>query len=145
MKKIDIGQGVQILANLGVIAGIIFLGVEISQNNALMEAEARYNRLVTQTGSQTIIAENSQLAEILAKNLAGTDLSAAEQIQFNALYGRAIANIAWAFGELPTSELPVSAYRRVLNGPGVHSVWEDEKDSFDPEFVRFIEEQLLVN
>jgi hypothetical protein len=35
MKKIDLGQAIQI-ANVGVIAGIVFLGVEIHQNNEAM-------------------------------------------------------------------------------------------------------------
>jgi hypothetical protein len=35
MKKIDLGQAIQV-ANVGVIAGIVFLGVEIHQNNEVM-------------------------------------------------------------------------------------------------------------
>ena len=41
MKKINLGQLIGILANLGVIAGIVFLAFELEQNNQLMEAEAR--------------------------------------------------------------------------------------------------------
>lgn len=40
MKKIDLGQAVGILANIGVIAGIIFLVFELQQNNKLLRAEA---------------------------------------------------------------------------------------------------------
>jgi hypothetical protein len=40
LKKLDFGQTITILANLGVIAGIVFLGIEISQNNAWLEAES---------------------------------------------------------------------------------------------------------
>ena len=32
MKKMDLGQTLQILANFGVIAGIVFLAIEIRQN-----------------------------------------------------------------------------------------------------------------
>jgi len=32
MKKIDLGQTIQTLANLGVIAGIVFLAMELQQN-----------------------------------------------------------------------------------------------------------------
>ena len=35
MKKIDLGQAVSILANVGVLAGILFLAVELRQNNEL--------------------------------------------------------------------------------------------------------------
>lgn len=40
MKKIDPGQTITILANIGVIAGIAFLAFEIRQNTAQMRAEA---------------------------------------------------------------------------------------------------------
>jgi hypothetical protein len=46
MKKIDIGQTIGILANRGVIAGIVFLTIEINQNSEALESEARYNRLM---------------------------------------------------------------------------------------------------
>ncbi len=38
MKKIDLGQAVGILANAGVIAGIVFLGMGLHQNNELVVA-----------------------------------------------------------------------------------------------------------
>ncbi len=41
MKKIDLGQTIQIVASLGVIAGILFLGYEIHQNNRFLAAQAR--------------------------------------------------------------------------------------------------------
>ena len=43
MKKIDLGQTITILANLGVIGGIVFLAFEIRQNTAQMRAEAAYS------------------------------------------------------------------------------------------------------
>ncbi len=48
MKKIDLGQTITILANVGVIAGIVFLAVELRQNNTLMAAQARFNQLSAQ-------------------------------------------------------------------------------------------------
>jgi hypothetical protein len=41
MKKIDLNQGVNTLANLGVIAGIVFLALEINQNSEMMRAQTR--------------------------------------------------------------------------------------------------------
>lgn len=143
MNRIDVGQLIQIVANIGVIAGIVFLGIEISQNNELMEAQARFNRLTIQTGSQTIIAENAQLAEIVSKSEAGLQLTPAEQVQYDALYGRALSNIYWSYSELPESELPISAYRAVLGRPGVQEIWQRAKSDFSAEFVSFIEDEVL--
>jgi hypothetical protein len=41
MNKGNLSETLHLLANLGVIAGIVFLGVEQSQNNDLTEMEAR--------------------------------------------------------------------------------------------------------
>jgi len=40
VKKIDYGQAVSILANIGVIAGIVFLGFEIRQNTLISKSVA---------------------------------------------------------------------------------------------------------
>jgi len=40
---INIGESLGILANIGVIAGIIFLAMELRQNNNLLAAQARYS------------------------------------------------------------------------------------------------------
>jgi hypothetical protein len=43
MKKIDLGQALGIVANIGVIASIVFLGAELRQNNAIARTDA-YDR-----------------------------------------------------------------------------------------------------
>jgi len=44
MKKIDLGQMIGILANIGVIAGIVLLAVEIDQNSQALGVQARLDR-----------------------------------------------------------------------------------------------------
>ena len=39
MRKIDLGQTFQILANVGVIAGIVFLGIELRRNTDAMRSQ----------------------------------------------------------------------------------------------------------
>ena len=41
--EIDYGQIVSIGANVGVIAGLVFLAMEIRQNNKFLAAQARYS------------------------------------------------------------------------------------------------------
>ena len=40
---LEIGQVLTLGANVGVIAGIIFLAMEVRQNNRLLAAQARYS------------------------------------------------------------------------------------------------------
>ena len=58
MKKIDLIQTTQVLANLGVIAGIVFLGIEIGQNSDVMEAQTRLNLIVVENEILTVLSEN---------------------------------------------------------------------------------------
>ena len=62
MKKIDLGQIITILANIGVIVGIAFLAVEINQGNRLARLQMRND-----------IAES-----IVAISLAGGDPASAQ-------------------------------------------------------------------
>jgi hypothetical protein len=43
MKKIDLGQTFQVLANVGVIIGLIFLTLEIRQNTSALIDESQWN------------------------------------------------------------------------------------------------------
>ena len=43
MKEIDLGQALGLLANVGVVAGIVFLGLELRQNTNIAQATASQN------------------------------------------------------------------------------------------------------
>ena len=144
MKKFDLGQAVSILANLGVIAGIVFLGVELRQNNELMDEQQRFNRLSISTGTNTLIAGNRDLAELRAKTAEDVSLlTSTDWIQMNAFEMRVLRNWEWTFRELPMSELPVNSWRRVSQRPTWRVIWTDRNDEFDPDFVRWMAEEVL--
>ncbi len=84
MKKLDLGQTITILANVGVIAGIVFLGMELRQNNELMAADARFNLLSARTESFTIQAVESDLAAILIKDRNREPLTEVEDFRIQA-------------------------------------------------------------
>jgi hypothetical protein len=92
MKKIDFGQTLNTLANAGVIAGIIFLAIEVRQNQATLEEGNVMNQIAVENIAQehfshfrSLILENEQLLEVWEKGLSGAALSNSEQIRFNEL------------------------------------------------------------
>ena len=154
MNKIDLGQTIAVLANVGVIAGIVFLGIELRQNNELMDAQLRFNRLSIATGSSTLIAENPELAEALAKldgsyldEVAGTSdsdaLTPAEWNQLYAFRNRVIRNQEWVFKELTRAEISVEEYRRLARQPSWRAVWQLVRNELNVEFVAFMEEDVI--
>jgi hypothetical protein len=71
MKKIDFGQTITIIANIGVIAGIAFLAIEIQQNTAAVEG-ATYQALADGTAAQHVsVSANPALAAMLARVYGG--------------------------------------------------------------------------
>ena len=79
MKKIDLGQTITILANLGVIGGILLLAYELRQNNAFMGAQARFNRLSINVDQYSSRIVDAGLTEVHLKARQGERLSPVEQ------------------------------------------------------------------
>jgi hypothetical protein len=131
-----------VFANVGVLLGIIFLAIELQQNNALMETQARAEISDRATGTLTLIAVNPQLAEVMAKPIA--ELSAGEHAQRRALFLRMMKNLEFLILEdNARSELPIFMWKRSLNRPYNRQMWEKEKRSFKPRFVEFVETELI--
>lgn len=82
MKKIDIGQLLQVLANVGVIGGLIFLAVEVQQSNRIARASTEIELKNSFNGMNEAVYSNPVLAELLDR-LSEPDpiLSSAESFQ----------------------------------------------------------------
>ena len=93
MKKINLGQTISILANIGVIAGIVFLGIELRQNNQLLHAEAIGTVLETRLGRQELLLNNPHLIAIVEKNEQGEALTQEEHRIVQTMHNRGM--IGW--------------------------------------------------
>ncbi len=67
LKKIDLGQLLQILANVGVIAGIVFLAVEIRQSNRIAIATTEIEIRNNWAPINSAIYSDQNIAELLVK------------------------------------------------------------------------------
>ena len=75
---INIGASIDILANIGVIAGIVFLALELRQNNRLLTAQARYSlRQYRSDVADTIMAPH--VLEATHKYAGGENVTPAER------------------------------------------------------------------
>jgi hypothetical protein len=67
MKKIDVVQAVTILANVGVIAGIVFLAFELQQNTQAVRLASAQSYLTGGTSLDFQIATDSEFASLLIR------------------------------------------------------------------------------
>ncbi len=148
MKKPDVGQLITILANVGVIAGIIFLAIELQQNNQLMEAEARQARTSMVIDLWNFTAEHGDLYELRERANNNEVLSRAEQIRVDASVMAVFVMLEWTFRELSKDSPEMNQVREVqrynfANEASTSKVWEARKNSFDPAFVQWMEQNVI--
>jgi hypothetical protein len=156
MKKIDLGQAISLLANLGVIGGLIFLGFELRQNNLLLNVEARAETLRAVIDNESEPYRNHEVAVLLAKNARGEPLDDVERIKMESLATATFLNFYWQWVEVNAGTLPVDGYslaawRRIYRGDGpkgdIHldEAWPNMRQNLNPEFVDFFEQNVIAD
>ena len=148
MKKIEPAQIAGLVANIGVIFGILLLAYELRQNNDLMEAEARLSRTNMAVEAWRLTAANGELTELRAREGRGEELSEGETRQVDAAVMAVFVLVAWTYGELGegSSDLnQVSEVQRYnfVNFPEYARVWESRKTTFNPAFVQWMENNVV--
>lgn len=155
--KISLGRIVEILANLGVIAGLVFLGLEIQQNNELLETEIISTRQSIRAQDFLLPVEYPELGHALIDSRNGKELTEYQTLILNRVTSTTLFN--WQFihaefikGRIDEDSLPVRAWRRAFRGEGTSETdywpdmteyWEHNHVAFDPEFVAWMEENVV--
>ena len=111
MKKIDVGQTLSILANLGVIIGIVFLAIEIRNTTTQTGTAALQENVARVVEWHRQIATDEATAEVYTSGLADfSDLSKVEQARFDALMRDFLLSVAMAIAVRDTVLVGVGAY-----------------------------------
>lgn len=149
---LGIGQVLTIGANVGVIAGILFLVMEVRQNNRLLAAQARYSLRQYRND----IADTLMLPHVLEathKWAAGKELSAEERSTGLMAALKLLELWEWQYGEyaagmLQRNDLPVAAWRLWFHGEGplpvpVRCIYELRRSVLNADFVQFFEQNVM--
>ena len=78
MKILVINEGVSLIANIGVIGSIIFLGLEMQQNTEMMQSQTRNSIVKNQLSVYDKLIENPELFDIADKRSENLDVTNAE-------------------------------------------------------------------
>jgi len=148
MIKFKFDQAITIIANIGVIGGILLLTYEIQQNNELMRTEARQTRMNMAVDFWMFTAEHGDFAEIKKRSQNGEELNDVEQLRLDSQIMAVYVLLEWTFRELPEGSSEMNQVRNVqfqnfTNKPEYPRVWEARKKSFDPAFVQWMEENVV--
>jgi len=149
---VDLGQIATIGANVGVIAVLVFLAMEIRQNNKFLAAQARYS--LRQYRSD--IADSLMLPHVLeaTHKWARGEAISPEQKSTGLMVAIKIMELwEWQYGEyaagmLQKDELPVGAWRLWFHDEGpfpvpVKEVYEMRRNVLNAGFVQFFEDNVV--
>jgi hypothetical protein len=139
-----------LLANIGVIAGIVFLAFEIRQNTTATELDAASNYEAALREYELFVAGNPDFTEIIVKSIAGKPLTEIEQFRVHMFFRGALRNWQTAYfqyqlGALdePIWESQLGFMKDVIRSDGgVRDFWRSNQDVFTDDFNRLFQHVL---
>ena len=149
MNRLDLGQTINTLANVGVIAGIVFLAIELRQNNALLGVQIRATTMGSRVRSAEMLSQNPEIVTLLG--IDPSTLTDVEADQLRILGIGALVGIEHTFGEAArnlssledlTRRTP-SAVRRERLNYAIPLAWAIYKETADEAFAAWFEEQVF--
>lgn len=138
-----------LIANLAVVGGIVFLAVEIQQNNELLRSESRQALI---SNDLTSLTENVAYADLFVKLASDEELSAKEQMQLSFIFTIDLRNREFEYFQYVNGLLDEEtwlSYRQVIlinHSSERGRAWWDKvgRRIVDPEFGRLVD-ALLEN
>ena len=143
MKLDSLNRWLTLIANVGVMAGVVFLAMEIGQNQATLDLsnqlsilDARALELQQYNDFRNSIAQSREMAEIWSTGLAGEELDSIDAQRFNRLCVSYIWLSATAYersmalGRNTTADFTVKLRGELLrDSPGFRRCWQAQKES----------------
>ena len=151
MKKIDLSQSIQTLANIGVIAGIIFLAVEIRQNTETQRLSAVQQVLGLSYTNTMAAATDRSLNEAFERIQNGQELEVGQRSQLDNFL-RAAVRASWQvfiqrqYGFIDDDIF--FAYERgtptvLRSQPWARDWWERTKNSYPENYRNWIDAIIM--
>ena len=144
----------QIVASIGVIISLIFVGLQIRQNTRALQRTEHNSTMEQWTVLRQAIAQNRDIAELMTGGLSGERaLDAADQLRLEQM----LQEYAWASfhiwdrtqrGIFPKGTFEATGgalLKSLLSTPGGRTWWQSSKQTgFPPQFVADVD-ALLAN
>jgi hypothetical protein len=153
MKRIDPSQAISLLANVGVIAGIVFLAVELRQNNDLLRSQALAARTEGKQAVARQLVDNEVLGGVLVKARGGEALLPQHNLVLVSFYEQVLTHWQFSFLEyqanrIELEDLDLEGWRYWFNEafPLLPENWAThvEQGRFRQDFREFMEENVIA-
>ena len=136
-----------LLANFGVVAGVLFLALEIQQNNELLVQESRYSMIENQKDWKFFLNGNPEVARLIYASHTGKLTEIEKLRRFDILSGL-LLTWQWEWeqsqsGRFGDSQLPVEGFRALWKYQDIQMEWTRLKPILKPDFAEFLEKKVV--
>ena len=133
-------------ANIGVLAGIIFLVFELQQNTVATQLEAASTFQNTFSEIELFIAGSPEFSELLHKGREGEEIAPANQIRLSVFYGNVLFSWQFIHFQYLSGAMDEDIWigtqtkwtRIMTNDRGLFDHWQMSKLEFSPAFNELI-------
>ena len=143
MKITHLNERLTLIANISVVAGIVFLGLELNQNTGVMKAQAQAD-LTANRISYAVRMMDPVNADLVVKAGGEGVLNASEQLRYEGLLRTLF--LSWEseyyqFQNGLLKNVPDTAWRGTYRAfPQMDEYWSTYKTSLTPEFAAFLDQ-----
>ncbi len=133
----------EIIGTAAIVVSLIYVAVQIRQNNRHLAEEAQRARAQAVRESWAHLGSN---AEAMAKELKGEKLTDVEALRMIGMWMGILFSYQTSFLQLPETEVApmINLFRRNLETmESFHAAWEQNHDTFHPNFVQFMNENVF--
>lgn len=148
----DLGAIGELVGAVATVATLAYLAVQIRENTQMMRAQSRREHQSSNAQYAMALAQNSNLAEIFNRGLAGFEsLTDAERTQFTFLFSQIVGVVEAAYGDWKNGVTDRAQLDRTMAGsgallatPGGRSYWRAfaARGGYSEGFRDFIEREL---
>lgn len=144
----DLASIADIIGALGVMISLVFVGLQVMQANKQSRIAARQEQVVSTGHIHRMIADDSQLADIWSRAVAGQDITPSEQTRLVAylmFVERMQEGLYWQYADGEIDAELWEAHRRharaAQNVPFVVAFWKIRAKYFSERYQKFREEE----
>jgi len=148
MKISAVNEVFSLIANIGVIASIVFLGLEMQQNTEMMQSQTRNSIMENQLSFYERAIENNEFAEVIAQKRLDPNsylTGSPENFQyalFIASQQRMWENEFYQYQvglfDQDEFEARTNLWRREIGFEANLQAWRQAEDSYSPDFRDFL-------
>ena len=150
MNSEKINSWLSLLANIGVVVGLVLLIIELNQNTEQMRAQMNQMRAESAAAQQHAYFNSEYIPAIVTKVRNGDELTPEEQRRYSS-YIRSLNRIQdnnlWQYNQgYLGPHMPRSIEGAVRGNIGVNKftidLWDSQKSGYSDEYVEFVESAI---